>query len=205
VRGNRLAGRFAVTGTRNGVLVNNQWGNTEGPSALVDQAQGRWQVAGNTAAGALRVLPRTYSEVVAGVDSLAAELAQSDMEGTWAARELLTQARQAVAELSEATSVGTTSVSTVESEVRLHVQGNRAGELVVGAVHPSAADQPGLEGLPVATPHALSVVQVLGNQVEGQLVVNGYARCILAHNVAGRLRVGGDDPNRLLDSNLSLE
>ena len=57
----------------------------------------------------------------------------------------------------------------------------------------------------MATPHALSVVQVLGNQVDARLVVNGYARCIIAHNVAGRLLPLGDDPNRLLDSNLSLE
>jgi hypothetical protein len=48
------------------------------------------------------------------------------------------------------------------------------------------------------------MVQVLSNQAKGQLVVNGYGRCITAHNIAGKLRVGGDVPEHLLESNLSL-
>jgi hypothetical protein len=216
VRANRLGNNLWVTGTGNGSVVHNHIeGNTEATITL-EQVFGQWQVVGNTLAGNLRVLPRVYSEVTAGLDELASELPGPGGSGplsppwlpgprnaTGWIREALRGTRRAVGELVGA-SPGLDAASLVEDEVRLLVQGNRAGELVVGNVHPSEAGKPGLEELPVAEPYGASVVQVLGNHAEGQLVVNGYGRCITAHNVAGKLRVGGNVPERLLESNLSL-
>jgi hypothetical protein len=217
IRANRMGRGLMVSGAGNGLVAHNHMEGDAEITLSLEEVFGQWQVVGNSVAGGLRVLPRVYSELTAGLDDLALELpgpgGRGPLSPPWLSRsmdvaggvwEALRGARRAVGELVEASSTLAAS-PLVEDEVRLLVQGNRAGELVVGHVHPSESGKPGLEGLPVAEPHALSVAQVLGNQVEGRLVVNGYARCIAAHNVAGRLRVGGDVPERVLDSNLSLE
>jgi len=219
LRANRLGGGLSVTGTGSGQIAHNRMDEYEGTALSLSQVFGRWQVVGNTVAGGLRVLPRVYSELTEGLEGLAADLPRpggsEPLRVPWLpgpvnaaawVRETVAEARQAVGELL-VTSPGLAASlePLVEDEVRLLVQGNRAGELVVGHVHPMSSGKPGLEDLPVAEPYSFSVVQVLGNHAEGRLVVNGYSRCIAAHNVAGRLLMGGEVPERLLDSNLSLE